>query len=1090
MLRPSFLLRRTGSAWLLVSCLMVSVFVTATLVSALLTFYSDALPATVSQELASSGTQSVLITAQASGSLASLSRLVDARMHTAFGAVPYQQYQAVWSNDVALPGAQQSGNVPVLQAASLTGITSHATLTAGTWPTAPKAGQPVPVALPAAVAARLNLGVGSVRRLHYVGSHAGVQFRVAGLIRLRDPGSLYWRLSPLGQSGVVVSGGFASYGPAVVSPAALVSGSGPAALQPNDTSFVFLPRLARISPAGLQELAARLDAASAAVQSGGGAEVSTALPQTLLNVARSLAAARSLVVISGLQLLLLAGAALALAGRLLASQRDEETALLSARGAARWQLVRPSLTEGMLACAVAAVAGAVAGVRLSALLLTSVLARRAPAPALGAQAWLGAGFVLLLCLGIVLWPSLRPAGIAAVRVRRGRQATVASVAPAGADVALIALALVSVHELLRYSAAAGGAGIDPVIVIAPALALAGLALIPLRLLPLAARGLERVTARGRRLGAALANWEISRRPVRQSGPALLVILAVATSTLALAQYQSWQQSVHDQAAFATGARIRVGLATPEPLSGVTSITRLRGVTAAMPVSQQPLGAGQLLAVSAPEAGATVTMRPDLSARVPVEKLWSDLDQRQGATPGLAVPGRPERIAVTASMAGGLAGQLGPVFATVTVQDAYGLAYQLPAGSMPADGRPHELVALLGASAGIAYPVRLLGVALSYSMPFAPTSARARAADAAAVVTFASVAASPAATGPLGAPFAAGRELAGWRPRTSAPGLDRITGSVLQGQADGSRRPSVVSWGAAGQDADLKLSPGQGPVLPAGTLAKGGVTSLPAQLQIAIPAPGLGVPLAATSAFLHANDLSTGSQVPISVGGTSVVAYVRVAVSAFPSVPSGGAVVANQATLQDALISAGGSPLPAMSWWLSTASGRPPAGLPPGASVADAAAFARTLEHDPVSAAPVKAALAVAVAAAILAALGFCVSVAASARARRGQRALLAALGVPSGHQARLFCLEEIMISGPAALVGLGLGVGLAHILIPAITLTATAGLPVPPVLVRVPVAWVAVVVLAVAAIPVLAAVITALRQPDPAAELRASEAAG
>jgi hypothetical protein len=744
----------------------------------------------------------------------------------------------------------------------------------------------------------------------------------------------------------------------------------------------------------------------------------------------------------------------------------------------------------MLACAVAAVVGAVTGVRLSALLLTSVLARRTPAPAPGAQAWLGAGFVLLLCLGIVLWPSLRPAGITAVRVRRGRQATVASAASAGADVALIALALVSVHELLRYSAAAGGAGIDPVIVVAPALALAGLALIPLRLLPLAARGLERVTARGRRLGAALANWEISRRPVRQSGPALLVILAVATSTLALAQYQSWQQSVHDQAAFATGARIRVGLATPEPLSGVTSITRLRGVTAAMPVSQQSLGTGQLLAVSAPEAGATVTMRPDLSAQVPVEKLWSDLDRRQGATPGLAVPGRPERIAITASMAGGLAGQLGPVFATVTVQDAYGLAYQLPAGSMPADGRPHQLVALLGASAGIAYPVRLLGVALSYSMPFAPTSARARAADAAAVVTFASVAASPAATGPLGAPFAAGRELTGWRPRTSAPGLDRITGSVLQGQADGSRRPSVVSWGAAGQDADLKLSPGQGPVLPAGTLAKGGVTSLPAQLQIAIPAPGLGVPLAATSAFLRANDLSTGSQVPISVGGTSVVAYVRVAVSAFPSVPSGGAVVANQATLQDALISAGGTPLPAMSWWLSTASGRPPAGLPPGASAADAAAFARTLEHDPVSAAPVKAALAVAAAAAILAALGFCVSVAASARARRGQRALLAALGVPSGHQARLFCLEEIMISGPAALVGLSLGVGLAHILIPAITLTATAGLPVPPVLVRVPVAWVAVVVLAVAAIPVLAAVITALRQPDPAAELRASEAAG
>ena len=128
----------------------------------------------------------------------------------------------------------------------------------------------------------------------------------------------------------------------------------------------------------------------------------------------------------------------------------------------------------------------------------------------------------------------------------------ASAVAAGADVALIALALLSVHELLSYSAAAGGSGVDPVIVAAPTLALAGLALIPLRLLPLAAKGLEKLTARGRRLGTAMANWEISRRPVRQSGPALLVILAVGTSTLALAQYQSWRQSVHDQAAFVPG----------------------------------------------------------------------------------------------------------------------------------------------------------------------------------------------------------------------------------------------------------------------------------------------------------------------------------------------------------------------------------------------------------------------------------------------------------------------------------------------------------------------------------------------------------
>ncbi|HTA09812.1 MAG TPA: hypothetical protein VK836_14940, partial [Streptosporangiaceae bacterium] len=67
---------------------------------------------------------------------------------------------------------------------------------------------------------------------------------------------------------------------------------------------------------------------------------------------------------------------------------------------------------------------------------------------------------------------------------------------------------------------------------------------------------------------------------------------------------------------------------------------------------------------------------------------------------------------------------------------------------------------------------------------------------------------------------------------------------------------------------------------------------------------------------------------------------------------------------------------------------------------------------------------------------------------------------------------------------------LAHLLIPAITLTATAGLPIPPVLVQVPVAWVALIAVAVPAIPVVAAAIATLQQPDPAAELRTAEAAG
>ena len=965
-------------------------------------------------------------------------------------------------------------------------------------------GQPVPVALPLQVATDLKVGVGSVLKLRYVGTNAPVRLAVTGLFRPRDTAASYWRLDLIGPAGVSVESGFASYGPAVVNPAAFgpAPDGRPAALQANEASFVALPAVRAFGAADLDSLAVRIDAAVASLQNDGVSLVSTTMPQTLVNAAEGLAAAKSLVAISGLQLLLLAAAALAMAGRLLASHRDYESALLAARGAARWQLVRPSLAEGMLTCAAAAAAGTIAGVRLAALLLSRLVGPGIRQAAPGEEVWLGTGLVLVLCLGVALWPALRPPAIGVVRIRRGRQAALASAVTAGADVTLVALAVLSVHELLSYSAAAGRTGVDPVIAAAPALALAGLALIPLRLLPVAAKGLDKLTARGRRLGTAMASWEISRRPVRQSGPALLVILAVGTSTLALTQYQSWRQSVHDQAVFAAGAQVRVGLASAEPMSGVTQVTRLRGVSAAMPVSQQSLGTGQLLAISGPQAAATVAMRGDLSGHVPVSRLWSLLDQRKGPLPGVAVPGRPERIEITASVAGGPASQLGPVAATVTVQDAYGLAYELPAGTMAADGRPHQLIVKLGGPDGPtsgsstsggptsdrpAYPLRLLGLSLSYDMPPNPA---ALATDGNAVISFRSLAASPSLTAPFGAPFAAGQALADWNPRISAPGLETIIGR-LGGESDGSLKPEVVSWAVVGRDARLTLDPGSGPILhPPVTLAQYGVTTLPAEVTFTIPPSGLGVPVIATSAFLRANGLSAGANVPLSVSGANVDGKVVATVADFPTVTAGGAVVADQSDLQDALISVGGAPLPATDWWLRTAGGKPPPGLPAGSSVVDASALRAALEHDPVSVAPIKAALAVAAAAALLAVLGFCVSVAASARGRRGQRALLSALGVPGSAQAGLFCLEEIMISGPAAMVGLGLGVGIAHLLIPAITLTATAGLPVPPVLVRIPTLWVALIVIAVPAIPVLAAAIATLRRPDPAGELRAAEAAG
>ena len=110
-------------------------------------------------------------------------------------------------------------------------------------------------------------------------------------------------------------------------------------------------------------------------------------------------------------------------------------------------------------------------------------------------------------------------------------------------------------------------------------------------------------------------------------------------------------------------------------------------------------------------------------------------------------------------------------------------------------------------------------------------------------------------------------------------------------------------------------------------------------------------------------------------------------------------------------------------------------------VTTAARTAQAMRANPLLAAPVQAAVAISAAAALLAAFGFCVSVAASARARRSQRALLGALGMTPAAQARLFCLEELLLSVPAAAVGLAVGIGLAHLLVPALTLAPMPACP-------------------------------------------------
>src|SRR6201999_2288632 len=309
----------------------------------------------------------------------------------------------------------------------------------------------------------------------------------------------------------------------------------------------------------------------------------------------------------------------------------------------------------------------------------------------------------------------------------------------------------------------------------------------------------------------------------------------------------------------------------------------------------------------------------------------------------------------------------------------------------------------------------------------------------------------------------------------------------------SASPRAPGWRPAPGGAALTFDPGFG----RWSQAPGAVPVLTqpvaGQVSLSAPAPALAaVPAIATRAFDRVNNAGVGSTVPTTINGTTVPAKIVAVTDAFPTVTGAGLVV-DLPTLEAFLVSQGATPVAVTQWWLATAGGRGPAALtrvlPPGATVTSRAALAAATVADPLSAAPQQALLAMAVAAALLAISGFGVSIAANVRQRRAENALLAALGVNQRSAAAQLFLEKLLFSVPAAALGLILGTVVARLLVPAVTLSPTAQIPVPPPATLFNLPQTIPLAGAVAVLPALAAALVIFRRPDPAAELRATEAA-
>jgi hypothetical protein len=1050
----------------------VTVMLAATLLAALASFLATISAHAVHTTLAGNSGTTVSVTAtvgsaaavtQESGTIAaSLTRALDGAPVTVWGA-PSSDYLD-FPHGVGLANAQT-------HLIALADLPGHAALLRGSWPGSAGAGvtpAAVPVAVPQALARSLRLAVGQTVRLHESVTGAVLGFRVTGIFRPQQPASPYWLLGSA-SGGVQQAGGFADYGPLITSPSVMAAGQVPVVAG----AWAAVPDVARIGAGSLQSLAGRVQSALGGLSGSARLQnetLATGLPGLLSGLGTALVVARSQLAIGAAILLVIAGATLALATVMLSSQRQGEAALLRSRGASRWQLTRSGLAEAGLLVLPAVIAGP-----LLAGLLLPLLARRGPLAHSGlrlpvafpAAAWVAAAAVAAGCLVVIALPWLRAGGSPVrERAQRGRRSALASATRAGADLGLLVLAGLAAWQLVHYAAPVsagldGSIGVDPILVSAPVLALAAGAVVLLRLLPLVVRLGDRAASRGRDMTAAVAAWQISRRPLRQAGPVLLAVLAVATSVLAAAQWSSWQRSAQDRASFATGADARVDLPPQAPLSlgQVAALTHARGVAGSTPVIRSSIvlpssAPATLLALDARPAISVAAIRPDLVGGSPASLL--DQLAPPGPAPGALVPGHPARLEITARLDGRSVGQ--PVL-FIEVTDAFGISYLLQAGLLPADGAAAAFTVPLAPGNQAAYPLRITGYNLQYVMPTGPVGR--------AQLTIESVRAAATMTSGFGPPFAAagaGRPMA----YSATSGSGQVT-TPAQIQSATARGTSFV----------VAFQPGNG-IYPStfGSPA----STLPGSVTVSAAAPAGPLPAAATSAFAAATGQGRGSTFPVQVGDTTVRVKLISVIPGFPTIGAAGGLVVDQARLQQVLAAEGALPQPVTEWWLRT-SGPAPVPLPGGAVLTDRASLASSLLANPLAAAPQLAMLAIAVAAIILAAAGFGVA-AATAGEQARDIALLATLGATRRQLTRLLCLEQAALGVPAAAAGLVLGVLLARLVVPAVTLTATGAHPQPSVLVQIPLALPVAVAVVTAAVPVLIAALGPARRAGLTARTR------
>ena len=898
-------------------------------------------------------------------------------------------------------------------------LPARARLTAGAWPTAPgddvgPGGAPLEVVLPVAAADALGATVGSRLALtDLVGGDAKpLNVIVTGTYEPTGVDDGLWVDDPLGLAGVNRSD-FTTYGPFVVAEGSLdrpFAGASTATWRwlpgGDDVTTDDLPAVL----AGVEEVIGALRH-TAGIRADGTADpdgalggqplrdarVSSGLPDLLDAAALVSERVRVSLLTPTVLLVVLGTASLVVAAALLASLRDSETRLMRTRGASTRQL-------GVLATADALVVvllGTVGAVLLAPLLSTAVArsaglelgAQGVPVAVTSAPLWWAVGARAGLATVVIVPPTRGVGGGRAGAGARGSGRVVRLLTGSGLDVLLVGLGALAVVQLRRYDAA-GSTTVDPLTTAAPAVVIAGLSVLCLRLLPVLTRQVARLTGEARGLEPAWGGWQLARRLSGQVGTVLLVLLAVAMGTLALSHSATADRAVADQSAFETGAPVQVvvgpGGGSEPGTAGPVLAEAAGGADRVVPVARDVVGVGSLtgvtaLALDAVTAAGVVDPRPDLLGGSSWSNLLGRLGDARRLADGVALPGEPTRLTVRAHLGTSL--DVSDEFtlpASVLLRDARGLVHTLPLGELGV--RPADLTAELpSGERRMEYPLTLLGVVSRAPAELVDPSISTTDVG----VEIESVTADDTPVG----------------------GLEVLT--------DRSHDGDVVRAGA------------------------------PADLD--------AVPALVTRAVADAARAQVGSTLALTVSGRRLPLTVVGVVDSVPTarVPDRAVVVDLPTVLA---MADGGEPstipVEPQEWWVAPVSA--PAveaavrtELPAGVAVVVRSDLVADRVANPVNAGMRAAMLLVTGAALVLAAVGFAATTAALGRTRRRENAVLLALGMPPGRIRRVLALERVGVVVLTVAVGLVLGVLSALAVVP--VLVGGDGHPqVPRVLVTLP----------------------------------------